>query len=104
MAFKLFIQSCRMRIVTINSILYYLYIVEQLTPAIIKDNTGNSYNVGLKSLHDLYPSKVRDKLNSDFKQKHWDEKQKLAVAQVARALDEFDNKNGWYPSDIDNAY
>lgn len=39
---------------------------------------------------------MREKLNSDFKQKHWDEKQKLAVAQVARALEEFDSKNGSY--------
>lgn len=50
--------------------------------------------MGLKSLHDLYPSKVREKMNADFKQKHWDEKQKNAVAQVARSIEEFETLNG----------
>lgn len=33
-------------------------------------------------------------MNSDFKQRQWDEKQKVAVAQVARALEEFETTNG----------
>lgn len=33
-------------------------------------------------------------MNADFKQKHWDEKQKNAVAQVARSIEEFETLNG----------
>lgn len=49
--------------------------------------------MGAKSLHDLYPAKVNEKLVSDSKLKIWDEKQKLAVAEQSRRINEFDTAN-----------
>lgn len=49
--------------------------------------------MGLKSLHDLYPSKINEKITADAKTKTWDEKHKLAVAEQSRRLTEFDLAN-----------
>lgn len=47
----------------------------------------------MKSLHDLYPSKVNEKINADSKFKTWDEKHKTAVAEASRRLTEFETTN-----------
>lgn len=47
----------------------------------------------MKSLHDLYPSKVNEKINSDSKFKTWDAKHKTAVADASRRLNEFETTN-----------
>lgn len=49
--------------------------------------------MGLKSLHDLYPSKINEKIIADLKLKAWDEKHKLAVAEQSRRITEFDLAN-----------
>lgn len=49
--------------------------------------------MGLKSLHDLYPAKVNEKIIADLKLKTWDEKHKLAVAEQSRRIAEFDVAN-----------
>lgn len=49
--------------------------------------------MGAKSLHDLYPAKVNEKIVSDSKLKTWDEKQKFAVAEQCRRISEFDTAN-----------
>lgn len=65
----------------------------QISEAIKKEIVGNEYSIGIKSLHDLYPSKVNEKINNDFKQKQWDEKQKKVVAEISRQIAEFDASN-----------
>lgn len=57
------------------------------------NNISNEYRTGLKSLSDLYPSRVRDKILADSKLKEWDEKHKKATASIIRCLSEFDSKN-----------
>jgi tripeptidyl-peptidase-2 len=57
------------------------------------NNASNEYRLGLKTLSDLYPSRVRDKIVADAKQKQWDEKNKKLLADVARDIAEFDGKN-----------
>lgn len=49
--------------------------------------------MGLKSLHDLYPLKINEKIIADSKIKTWDEKHKLAVAEQSRRIAEFDTAN-----------
>lgn len=49
--------------------------------------------MGVKSLHDLYPAKVNEKIVSDLKLKTWDEKQKLSVAEQSRRINEFEVAN-----------
>lgn len=59
----------------------------------ISNNVTSEYRLGLKSLMDLYPSRVRDKILADAKLKKWDESHKKVVADVARDLNEFEAKN-----------
>lgn len=51
------------------------------------------YRVGLKSLHDLYPAKVREKINAEERQNWWDEAHKKAAAEVLRKSSAVDKKN-----------
>lgn len=57
------------------------------------NNASREYRLGLKSLSDLYPSRVRDKIIADAKQKQWDEKNKKIFADIARDIADFDGKN-----------
>ncbi|GAB0096149.1 Tripeptidyl-peptidase 2 [Sergentomyia squamirostris] len=50
---------------------------------------GEEYRVGLKSLYDLYPTKIREKIIAENKIKHWDDAHKKCVADVSRKLEEF---------------
>lgn len=54
---------------------------------------GSEYRIGLKSFHDLYPSKVNEKFNANTKFKTWDPKYKAAVADAAKRLSEFELAN-----------
>lgn len=65
----------------------------QLSDTITKENIGTEYRIGLKSLHDLYPSKVNEKINADSKLKTWDSKHKLAVAEQSRRIHQFEAAN-----------
>lgn len=67
--------------------------MDQISEAIKKENIGTEYNIGVKSLHDLYPSRVNEKIIADLKLKTWDEKQKKAVAEQSRRINEFDTAN-----------
>ena len=65
----------------------------KLTASMKAQNTSGEYRVGLKSLHDLYPTRVREKILSDKKTKSWDEFNKKALANAAREMTEFESKN-----------
>lgn len=56
-------------------------------------NASSDYRLGLKSLMDLYPSRVHDKILADAKLKKWDESHKKAIADVARDVADFEAKN-----------
>lgn len=56
-------------------------------------NSSTEYRLGLKSLSDLYPSRIREKITADAKQKQWDEKNKKVLADISRDIAEFDGKN-----------
>lgn len=58
-----------------------------------KNIAANEFRIGLKSLYDVYPSKVREKITNDLKAKIWDEPQKKALATVSRDIDNFENNN-----------
>lgn len=57
------------------------------------NNISADYRLGLKSLMDLYPARVRDKILADAKLKKWDESHKKVLADVARDLNDFEAKN-----------
>lgn len=57
------------------------------------NNSSNDFRLGLKSLADLYPSRIRDIIAADAKQKQWDEKNKKALADVYSDIAEFESKN-----------
>lgn len=54
---------------------------------------SGEYRIGLKSMHDLYPSRIRDKIVADAKLKTWDEAHKKAMAEVSREVADFEAKN-----------
>lgn len=61
----------------------------------MRENTspGQEFRVGLKSLHDLYPAKVREKINGEERLKWWDESYKRAAAEVLRKTSSVEKKN-----------
>lgn len=54
---------------------------------------SGQYRVGLKSMHDLYPSRIREKIVADAKLKTWDEAHKKTLAEASRDVADFDAKN-----------
>lgn len=72
---------------------FFIHVHFQLSDAIKKENIGAEYRIGLKSLHDLYPSKIHEKITADAKLKTWDAKHKTAVADASRRSSEFDIAN-----------
>lgn len=54
---------------------------------------GNEYRVGLKSFHDIYPAKIREKILADEKLKKWDEPHKKVTADIIRELNDFETQN-----------
>ncbi|XP_067632305.1 tripeptidyl-peptidase 2 isoform X2 [Eurosta solidaginis] len=68
--------------------------VLKLTPQMIASNTANGeYRIGLKSFHDLCPSKVRENIINTYKNKDWDRTNKIAIADVTRKIIEFEAQN-----------
>lgn len=57
------------------------------------ENIGTEFRVGLKSLQDLYPSKIRERLVSEDKFKTWDEPHKQAIAEATRQIDQLEIAN-----------
>uniref|UniRef100_A0A182YBT7 Tripeptidyl-peptidase 2 n=1 Tax=Anopheles stephensi TaxID=30069 RepID=A0A182YBT7_ANOST len=57
-----------------------------------KNTAGSEYRVGLKSVHDLSPSRIRERILSDLKVKTWDDRHKVAVSEAARELSDFEAK------------
>lgn len=56
------------------------------------DEEGH-FRLGLKGLFDLYPNKVRERWLADTKLKTWDGPHKIAVAEMARDLESFEEQN-----------
>lgn len=48
--------------------------------------------MGLKSLHDLFPAKVREKINAEARQKWWDEPYKKTAAEILRKTSSVEKK------------
>lgn len=59
----------------------------------LSSNKSGEYRVGLKSIHDLFPSKVRDTFINLTKDKNWNEPHKKALADVAREIAAFERNN-----------
>lgn len=45
---------------------------------------------GLKSLYELYPSTLKERMMREFKEKEWDPHHKLALAEAIRKLHTFE--------------
>lgn len=65
----------------------------QVSDAMKALNPSGEYRVGLKSLADLCPSRIREKITADSKLKNWDSVHKRAVTEVSKQLEEFESKN-----------
>lgn len=64
----------------------------QLTDEQLASNVdpAGEFRLGMKSLLDLYPQKVRERMMADMKQRLWDEPNKAALAQLNRDLAHFE--------------
>lgn len=58
-----------------------------------ENNKTSEYRIGLKSLADLYPSRIREKIAADKKQKTWDAAHKKVTSAVSKQIEELDAKN-----------
>lgn len=57
------------------------------------DNADNlSYRVGLKSIYELFPNSVADRISADRKLKTWEKPQKDAIAAASRKIEENEAK------------
>lgn len=54
------------------------------------NKNGSYYHIGQKSIHDIYPSKTNEKVQSESKIKEWDDQHKQAVAAVSRKIEAWD--------------
>lgn len=52
---------------------------------------NDEYHVGAKNAYDLYPTKLKERIESERKEKLWDPEQKMAIAEVNRQLQKFEN-------------
>ncbi|XP_065343517.1 tripeptidyl-peptidase 2 isoform X3 [Cloeon dipterum] len=57
-----------------------------------KNPTGE-YHIGVKNAFELYPSKLRERIEKERKERRWDPGHKSAQAEAARKLQEFEAKN-----------
>lgn len=48
---------------------------------------GSEYRVGMKSLYDLYPAKVKDRILAEDKRKNWDVPNKEAITKISREIE-----------------
>ncbi|XP_071441524.1 tripeptidyl-peptidase 2 [Hetaerina americana] len=56
-------------------------------------NPSGVYHIGIKNAFELYPSKLKERVEKRRKEELWDPQHKLALAQATRKLIEFDLKN-----------
>lgn len=62
---------------------------------------GDEYRIGIKAIHDLYPTKIREKLLNDTKAKEWDQLHKKSLADAARDIEAFNIANNINSSKMD---
>jgi len=53
-------------------------------------NPSGEYRIGLKSLYELYPGSLKERMMKEFKEKEWDPHHKLALAEAMRKLHAFE--------------
>lgn len=56
-------------------------------------NPSGDYHIGIKNAFDLYPSKLRERIEKERKENLWDHGHKAAVSKATRELQEFEAKN-----------
>lgn len=71
-------------------------------------NPTNNYRVGVKHAFDLYPERLRERIQEEYKQDQWDCQHKTTLAAVNREIAKFEAKqtsmhfrNRIYLSDFD---
>lgn len=65
----------------------------KLSEFMLKTSKSETYRVGLKSFHDIFPNRIRERDMADLKLKKWDEPNKKCLSQISREITEFDTKN-----------
>ncbi|XP_017768276.1 PREDICTED: tripeptidyl-peptidase 2 [Nicrophorus vespilloides] len=56
------------------------------------ENPSNTYRVGIKNAYDLYPERLRERVQDELKEKNWDEPYKMVYAEAVRKLSAFELK------------
>lgn len=57
-------------------------------------NLSNDFHIGVKNAFDLYPTKLKERIESERKEKLWDPEQRFAIAEANRLLQKFENTCG----------
>lgn len=54
------------------------------------NSENDEYHIGVKNAYDLFPSKLKERIDQEHKEKLWDAGQKIAVAESNRQLQKFE--------------
>lgn len=54
-------------------------------------NPSNKYRLGVKNAFDLYPKRLKERIQEERKEKLWDNQHKLTIAEANRALSKFES-------------
>lgn len=55
---------------------------------------NNVYHIGVKNAFELFPSKLKERIELLRKEKQWDADHKIAVAEASRKIQKFENQFG----------
>lgn len=69
--------------------MYYITVLK--IPATWK-NPSNNYRLGIKNAFDLYPEKLRERIQIQYKEKQWESQHKTALAEAVRQLGKIESK------------
>lgn len=66
-------------------------------------NKTNNYRLGVKNAFDIYPERLRERMQEEYKEKKWDSQHKKIFAEAHRDLGKFDSKsaNNSQPSELE---
>lgn len=55
-------------------------------------NKTNNYRLGVKNAYDVYPERLRERIQEEYKEKQWENQHKTALAEAHRELGKFEAK------------
>lgn len=55
-------------------------------------NPTSNYRIGVKHAFDLYPERLRERIQDEYKQEHWEYQHKTTLAEISRDMTKLEAK------------